>query len=168
MLSCIVAMSENRVIGTNNSLPWHLPEDLKYFKRITLGHPIIMGRKTYESIGRPLPGRANIVVTRQPGWSADGVLTVGGIDAAIHLAEQQEGGSEVFVIGGAELFRHTLGQVERLYLTQVHAKVAGDVYFPDFNQDEWREVDRIDHQADQRNPYSYSFLVLNRMVSNAF
>jgi dihydrofolate reductase len=166
ILSFIVAMSENRVIGVNNQLPWHLPEDLKYFKRITMGHPIIMGRKTFESIGRPLPGRSNIVVTRQPSWSAPpGVIPASGVDDALQKAshEVQNGAdSEVFVIGGEELFRQTLNKVNRLYLTQVHDYVEGDAYFPDFQQDQWREVERVDYDSDQNNPYSYSFIVLDR------
>ncbi len=164
-LSIIVAMSENRVIGANNQLPWHLPEDLKYFKRITMGHPIIMGRKTFESIGRPLPGRSNIVVTRQRDWSAPGVIVASDIEGALRQAAlevQNEADQEVFVIGGGELFRQTLDKVSRLYLTQVHARVDGDAYFPDFQREQWREIERMDYDSDQNNPYAYSFLVLDR------
>jgi dihydrofolate reductase len=165
ILSSIVAMSENRVIGANNQLPWHLPEDLKYFKRITMGHPIIMGRKTYESIGRPLPGRVNIVVTRQANWCAEGVVVTHSVDEALQVAARQvasEGVDEVFMIGGEELFRQSLHKMDRIYLTQVHAHIEGDAYFPEFDRSQWEEVERIDHEPDHRNPYAYSFLVLNR------
>lgn len=164
-------MSENRIIGVNNQLPWHLPEDLKYFKRITMGHPIIMGRKTFESIGRPLPGRTNIVVTRQLAWSATGVITASGIEEALQKAETQadiDGVKEAFIIGGEELFRQTLHKVNRLYLTQVHAHIEGDAWFPEFDRDQWQEVERADYSPgqnnspDQTNPYAYSFIVLNR------
>jgi len=161
-LSIIVAMSENRVIGANNQLPWHLPEDLKYFKRITMGHPIIMGRKTFESIGRPLPGRANIVVTRQPDWSVPGVIVAANIEDALRQAVREDADQEVFIIGGGELFRQTLNKVSRLYLTQVHAHVDGDAFFPDFQREQWREVERVDYDSDQKNPHDYSFIVLDR------
>ncbi len=164
-LSFIVAMSENGVIGVNNQLPWHLPEDLKYFKRITMGHPIIMGRKTYESIGRPLPGRNNIVVTRQPHWQAAGVQAASSIEDALQAGEacvDGGDGAEIFVIGGEELFRQMWHQVDRLYLTQVHANIPGDAFFPTFDRNAWREVERTDHGSDQNNPYDYSFLVLDR------
>lgn len=165
ILSSIVAMSENRVIGVDNQLPWHLPEDLKYFKRITMGHPIIMGRKTYESIGRPLPGRTNIVVTRQAEWDAEGVVATHSVDEALQVAARQvasDGVEEAFMIGGEELFRQSLHKMDRIYLTQVHAHIDGDAYFPEFDRSQWEEVERIDHEPDHRNPYAYSFLVLNR------
>lgn len=171
ILSFIVAMSENRVIGVNNQLPWHLPEDLKYFKRITMGHPIIMGRKTYESIGRPLPGRTSIVVTRQLNWSAPGVIAASGIEDAVQKAEAQaatDGINEIFLIGGEELFRQALHKVDRLYLTQVHARIEGDAYFPEFHRNHWREVERVDYSSDQNNPYAYSFIVLNRCSGSQF
>lgn len=165
ILSIMVAMSENRVIGINNQLPWHLPEDLKYFKRVTMGHPIIMGRKTYESIGRPLPGRTNIVVTRQPDWSAEGVVVARGVEQALEKAESQarrDGKDEMILIGGEELFRQALHKVNRLYLTQVQAEIEGDAFFPEIEPSQWQEVERHNHSADQNNPYAYSFIVLNR------
>lgn len=168
ILSFVVAMSENRVIGANNKLPWHLPEDLKYFKRVTMGSPIIMGRKTFESIGRPLPGRTNIVVTRQKDWQNDGVVKTLSIDDAIQRATDQaerDGGNEIFMIGGEELFRQALNKTDRIYLTQVHAHIEGDAYFPEFDWGQWQEAERVDHGPDQSNPYAYSFLVLNRCSS---
>ncbi|MFE8072747.1 type 3 dihydrofolate reductase [Marinobacteraceae bacterium S3BR75-40.1] len=161
----MVAMAENRVIGCNNKLPWYLPEDLRYFKRTTTGKPIIMGRKTFESIGRPLPGRTNIVVTRDPEWSRDGVAVVGDIDAAFERAEDQatiDGTEELVVIGGGEIYHAVLPRMDRLYVTQVHAEVEGDAYFPLVNWKEWEEVAREDHDASENNPYPYSFLIFER------
>ncbi|SEG77707.1 dihydrofolate reductase [Marinobacterium lutimaris] len=164
-LAMIVAQAENRVIGNDNKLPWYLPEDLKYFKRVTLGKPIIMGRKTYESIGRPLPGRCNIVVTRDADWQVSGVVVTASLDQALeHAAAQAEidGVDEAVVMGGAEIYRQMLPQTQRLYLTQVHASVEGDAYFPELTTDEWREVGREDFSASDTNPYDYSFIVLER------
>jgi dihydrofolate reductase len=164
-LAFVVAMSQNRVIGIDNQLPWRLPEDLKWFKRVTLGHPIIMGRKTYESIGRPLPGRTNIVVTRQKQWSQEGAVVAHGIDSALEKAVNQarrDGVDEIYIIGGEELFRQSFNKVDRLYLTQVQAHLDGDAFFPEFDGSDWREVDREDHLADPQNPYDYSFIVLDR------
>ena len=164
-LSLVWAMAQNRVIGRNNSLPWYLPEDLKYFKRITLGKPIIMGRKTYESIGKPLPGRTNIVVTRNPDFSVEGVRTVSSLEAARDLCEsigEVDGSEEAMIIGGAEIYRQSLELADRLYLTEVHAEVDGDTYFPEFDRAAWQEVAREDFKAEGPNPYDYSFLVLDR------
>jgi dihydrofolate reductase len=164
-LAMIVAQSANRVIGNGNRLPWHLPEDLKYFKRVTLGKPIIMGRKTFESIGRPLPGRCNIVITRDEQWHAEGVVVVRTPEAAIEQAAAQalvDGVDEALVIGGAEIYRQLLPQVERLYLTQVHAEVDGDACFPVLEPSDWRELAREDYAASGCNPYDYSFIVLAR------
>ena len=164
-LALIVAMAENRVIGINNQLPWYLPEDLKYFKQVTMGKPIIMGRKTHESIGRPLPGRTNIVVTRQRGMDFEGCSTAANLDDAIGLAEQIgiiNGISESVVIGGAELYALALPLADRIYLTQVHAEVKGDAFFPQIDWSQWQEIGREDYQAEGSNPYDYSFLVLDR------
>lgn len=158
-ISLIAALGNNRVIGKDNAMPWHLPADLKYFKRITLGKPIIMGRKTFDSIGRPLPGRTSIIVTRDPDYQADGCVTVNSVDAALQAAK---GAEEVMVIGGAELFKQILGRANRLYLTEIHADFAGDVYFPALDKAEWQEVERQDHPADTYNPYPYSFVVLDK------
>ncbi|MDP1932262.1 MAG: type 3 dihydrofolate reductase [Gammaproteobacteria bacterium] len=164
-LALIWAMARNRTIGRNNALPWLLPEDMKYFKRVTMGKPIIMGRKTWDSIGRPLPGRTNIVITRDRTFHADGVKVVHTLDDALSLAENIsliDGAEEVVVIGGAEIYALALPRADRLYMTQVHADVDGDAHFPAFNLDEWQELTREDHQASDPNPYDYSFIILER------
>ena len=164
-LSLIVAVAENGVIGRNNALPWHLPEDLKYFKRVTLGKPIVMGRKTYESIGKPLPGRTNIVISRNPAYAADGVRVVGSLDEALSLAEDIaliDGVDELMVIGGAAIYAEALPRAERLYLTRVHAEVAGDAHLPELDLAAWRERSREQHAASETNPYDYSFIVYER------
>ncbi|MGE4417391.1 MAG: dihydrofolate reductase [Marinobacterium sp.] len=166
-LAMIAVQSQNRVIGNNNKLPWYLPEDLKYFKRVTLGKPIIMGRKTFESIGRPLPGRTNIIITRNPDWTHDGagVRVVHSLQQAIELAESLalvNGFEESLVIGGAEIYALALPQADRLYLTQVHAEVQGDAHFPPLDPSQWQEMAREDFSAIEPNPYDYSFIVLDR------
>jgi dihydrofolate reductase len=158
-LSIVAALAENRVIGVNNTLPWRLPADLKHFRRLTTGHPIIMGRRNYESIGRPLPERENIVVTRRPDFSAPGCRIVNSIDAAIAAAGTA---AEIFIIGGAELYAQTLARADRLYLTYVHAVVQGDTYFPAFDHSGWRETSRERHEPDDRHAYGYSFVTLER------
>lgn len=162
-LAMIVAMASNGVIGRNNQLPWYLPNDLKYFKATTMGKPIIMGRKTFESIGKPLPGRTNIVVTRNPEWREEGVRVVQEPRAAVELARQValiDGAAEVMVIGGAQLYAELLPQADRLYCTQVHAEVEGDACFPALDAGQWREVGRQDFPAEGANPYDYSFVIL--------
>jgi dihydrofolate reductase len=164
-LAVIVAAAENGVIGRNNALPWHLPADLQYFKRVTMGKPIVMGRKTFESIGRPLPGRTNVVISRDPHYSAEGVQVVGSLDAALRMAEDIaliDGAEELVVIGGAEIYREALPLARRLYLTEVHAVVDGDARLPDIDWDCWREVRRERHDAEGNNPYDYSFVVFER------
>ncbi|MBT5485373.1 MAG: type 3 dihydrofolate reductase [Gammaproteobacteria bacterium] len=164
-ISLVWAMAQNRIIGRNNNLPWHLPEDLKYFKRITLGKPVIMGRKTFESIGKPLPGRTNIVVTRNADFSAEGVKTVNSLSAAKALCEsigEIDGISEAMVIGGAEIYTQAMPVADRLYLTEVHANVDGDTFFPEFDRSLWKEVAREDFDASGPNPYAYSFIVLDK------
>ena len=164
-VSLIVAMSENRVIGRQNQMPWHLPNELKYFKRMTIGKPVVMGRNTFESIGKPLPGRPNIIVTRNAEYDADGVSVVTSVEDALDLAQQlseHDANAEVMVIGGAQIFAVTLPIADRLYLTEVHAIVDGDVFFPEFRRADWRLVSREEHAADGANPYAYSVLVLER------
>lgn len=164
-LAVIVATAQNGVIGRNNALPWHLPEDLRYFKRRTLGKPIVMGRKTYESIGRPLPGRTNIVISRNAGFAADGIKVVRSLDEALRLADdiaQIDGVDELVVIGGAEIYREALPRAERLYLTEVHAVIQGDAVLPEVDWAQWREVGRERHAAEAPNPYDYSFVVYER------
>ena len=164
-LALIAAMAQNRVVGIDNKLPWHLPEDLKYFKRITTGKAVIMGRKTYESIGRPLPNRTNIVITRSTEFSAPGIEVVNSLDAAIELAENVSlinAVDEVMVIGGAQIYEVALPQADRLYLTHVHANVEGDAYFPDVDMSQWKELGREDYDASETNPYNYSFVVYDK------
>ncbi len=165
-LSVICAMAENGVIGRNNNLPWHLSEDLKYFKRVTMGYPIIMGRKTYESIGRPLPGRTNIVVTRNSQYTVpEGVRVVQSLEEAIKLAESIsyiDGSDGAFVIGGAGLYAAALPMAQRFHLTRVHAEVEGDTLLEGFDESEWQEVAREDFSRDDSNPYDYSICLLQR------
>jgi dihydrofolate reductase len=164
----IVAMSRNHVIGRNNALPWHLPGDLRYFKEVTMGKPLVMGRKTFDSIGRPLPGRLNVVVTRNPDWQAPaGVTKDYSLPGALRRAEAQaelDGRDEVMVIGGGQIFADSLPQIDRMYLTQVHADVDGDAWFPEVNWEEWEEIGREDFSASDNNPYDYSFIVYQRVV----
>ena len=162
----IVAMSQNRVIGRNNKLPWSLPGDLKYFKQATMGKPIIMGRKTWDSIGRPLPGRMNVVISRNPEWEAPaGTTPAKSLDEALIKAEAQaeiEDREEVMIIGGGQIYTEALPMVDRMYVTQVHAEVEGDAFFPEVNWDEWEEIGREDFSASDNNPYDYSFVVYQR------
>ena len=167
-LSLVWAMAQNRVIGRNNSLPWYLPEDLKYFRRITMGKPVIMGRKTFESIGKPLPGRTNIVITHNPKFQAEGVNCVHSIEAALGLCEslaEIDGTDEAMVIGGAEIYSLALPMADRLYLTQVHADVEGDAFFPELDYSHWQEIGREDFESAGSNPYNYSFLVFEKQPS---
>jgi len=164
-ISLVWAMAQNRVIGRNNQLPWYLPEDLKYFKRITLGKPVIMGRKTFDSIGKPLPGRTNIVVTRNRDWSFEGVRIVDSLEAARELCENLaivDGTEEAMIIGGAEIYRQAMPLADRLYLTEVHADVEGDATFPEFDRSQWQEIAREDFEASGPNPYNYSFIILEK------
>jgi len=164
MVTLIVAVADTGVIGRDNGLPWHLPEDLKRFKRLTIGKPIVMGRKTYASIGKPLPGRHNIVVTRDPNYRPEGVTVVHDPDAALRAAEGGPGGTttEIMVIGGAELFRLFLPRAGRIHLTRVHGDIAGDVMWPALDSREWRVVKRETHGADERHVYAMTFEVWER------
>ncbi|PSF10522.1 dihydrofolate reductase [Marinobacter fuscus] len=166
----IVAMARNRVIGRNNKLPWYLPGDLKYFKQATMGKPIIMGRKTWDSIGRPLPGRMNVVISRNPEWQAPaGTVSAASLKEALIKAEAQaelDGGDEVMIIGGGQIYAETLPTVDRMYITRVHADVDGDAWFPEVNWDEWEEIGREDFSASDNNPYDYSFVVYQRSQSD--
>ena len=161
-ISMVVAMDARGVIGRDNGLPWHLPADLQHFKRTTMGKPILMGRKTHESIGRPLPGRTNIVITRDSGYQADGCVVVHSIDAALEAAGDQD---EIMVIGGAEFYRQVLPRTDTIYLTRIHESFDGDTRFPDLNAADWREVERSDQVADARNLHDYSFIRLDRVRS---
>ena len=158
-ISAIAAMSENRVIGINNQMPWHMPADLQHFKQVTFSKPVLMGRKTFESIGRPLPGRYNVVITRDAKFHAEGCLVTTSIDTALAAVAESD---EIFIIGGALLYQQLLPRVQRLYLTIIHHAFLGDAYFPEINRDEWYEVEKHDFEADVKNPYPYSFVVLDR------
>jgi dihydrofolate reductase len=160
-LSLIVAMDENRLIGSNNQLPWHLPADLAFFKRTTMGKPIIMGRKTFESIGRPLPGRRNIVVTRNPEFTAAGCDIAGDIDAALAICSADE---EVMLIGGASLYEQAIKQTAVMYITRIHHSFSGDTWFPEFNESDWKLTERQDIAADDANQYAYSFVKYVREI----
>jgi dihydrofolate reductase len=161
-VSLILAMSENRVIGVANGLPWHLPAELRHFRAVTMGHPIIMGRKTHESIGRVLPGRRNIVVTRDPNYASSGVEVTHSLVEAI---ERCAGADEIFIIGGAELFIEAVDLAERIYLTLVHTIVAGDTYFQKLSPEVWRETGRAHSPADEKNPLACEFIVYERTQS---
>ncbi len=161
-LSLIVAAAKNRVIGNNNQMPWHLPADFAYFKRVTNGHPIIMGRKTFESIGRPLPGRRNIVVSRNPDFHADGVEVVASLEQAISACKSQQGFDDAFVIGGASLYAEALPRVDRIFLTEVDAAPEGDTLFPLLDKNQWREITRQRREVDEKNVHSMEFVVLER------
>lgn len=159
MLSIICAVAANDVIGRQNRLPWVLPADLKRFKQLTMGHPIIMGRKTFESLGTPLPGRTNIVVTRQPGLKVCGALTAGSLEQALALAGDAP---EAFVIGGAALYTEALPVANRLYLTEIHQPFEGDTVMPAMDRAAWRETAREDHPAGPDAPFAYSFVTLEK------
>lgn len=161
-LELVVAVARNGVIGRDNGLPWRLPADLAHFKRVTLGHPILMGRRTWDSIGRPLPGRQNIVLTRDPAFRAAGATVVHSLAAARAAAA---GAERLMVIGGAELYRACLGEAELLHLTEVDADVDGDARFPAWHREDWQEVWREAHPADERHAYPYSFVTLRRRAA---
>ncbi|MBY6019025.1 type 3 dihydrofolate reductase [Ferrimonas balearica] len=160
-IALIACMARNRVIGKDNQMPWHLPADLKHFKAVTLGKPVVMGRRTFESIGRPLPGRHNIVITRQADYAPEGVTVVASIEAAIAAAGAVE---ELMIIGGGELYTAMLPRADRLYITDVDLDVEGDTHFPDYQVLGWDEVERTVHQPDERNLYTLTFRTLDRRV----
>jgi dihydrofolate reductase len=155
----IAAIADNGVIGAGNALPWHLPTDLKRFRELTRGHHVIMGRKTCESLGRPLPERINLVVSANTRYHAAGFVVVTSLAAALDAARREQ---EVFVIGSASVYAQALPRADRFYLTLVHADVVGDARFPDFNCSDWRELERSEHVADTRHAHAYSFITLER------
>lgn len=160
IVSLIWAMARNRVIGVENRLPWKLPADMRWFREKTMGKPIVMGRKTFESFGaKPLPGRHNIIITRDANFKAVGATVVNGVEDALAAAGDAE---EVMIIGGAQLYAQMLPRAQRLYLTLVDAEPAGDALFPEINEQAWREVEREEHPADEKNPHAYSFIMLER------
>jgi dihydrofolate reductase len=158
ILSLLVAASENNVIGKDNKLPWHLPNDLKYFKNLTWAMPVLMGRKTFESIGKPLPGRKSIVITRSNEWQHEGVNIVHSVNEAIEKAESY-GVREIFVIGGAEIFKTALPNANRIYLTRIHHHFEGDVYFPAIDESQWKLTSSRYCKADEKNVYNHTFQV---------
>lgn len=158
-VSVIAALARNGVIGIDNRLPWRLPEDLAHFKALTLGHPILMGRKTFESLGRPLPGRTNVVITRNPDYRPDGCLVAASIPAAIALCGAAE---EVFFIGGAELYAQAIPLADRLYLTEVDVEAKGDAWFPDYDRSAFREVSREHHEGEKGDALRFDFVVYER------
>lgn len=158
-LALIVAVSADRVIGRDNDLPWRLPADLKRFKQLTMGHPLIMGRRTHESIGRPLPGRQNIVISRNPAFRADGCLAASSLDDALDRAGDAE---QVFVIGGAALYEAALPRADLIYRTRVEGEFSGDVWFPEFDEQEWELVESESHPAGDSNPHPHVFELLRR------
>ncbi len=159
-LALIAAVARNGVIGRGGDLPWRIPADLKYFKATTMGKPMIMGRRTYDSIGKALPGRISIVVTRQSGFQAAGVEVAGDLDRAVEIAAGF-GAEEAMVIGGGEIYAAALPRADRLYLTEVHIEAEGDVYFPPLDRSQWRELSRDDHPAEGDTP-AFSFVTLER------
>jgi dihydrofolate reductase len=160
MISFVVAMDENRAIGKDNDLPWYLPNDLKHFKKTTMGKPIVMGRKTYESIGKPLPGRENIVVTRDQSYEAEGTTIVHSVDEVLQLNAE-----EICVIGGSEIFKQFLPVADRLYITEIHHTFDADTYFPELSADEWKEVSRTEGIVDEKNKYPHEFVVYEKIKS---
>ena len=160
-ISLIFAASENQVVGRDNRLPWHLPADLQFFKRTTMGHPIIMGRKTFESVGRPLPGRPNIVITRQQGYEREGIMVVSSLSEAIEKAASFKSG-EIFITGGSEIFRQAMPLAQRIYLTRIHAVVEGDAYAPELETGQWELLSSEPHPADEKHAYAFTFEVWER------
>ena len=158
-LTIIAAMAKGRVIGKDNDLIWHLPDDLKHFKNLTKGHHIIMGRKTYESMGRPLPARTNIVITRQKDYKADGCILVNTLEEAIQKAE---GDSQPFIIGGGEIYKQALKYAQTMELTEVDGEFDGDTFFPKFDKELWQEVDRTHHSKDEKHQYAFDFIRYDR------
>ncbi|MBL7888518.1 MAG: dihydrofolate reductase [Bacteroidia bacterium] len=165
MISIIVAVAENNVIGKDNTLIWHLPADMKYFKEKTSGHCIITGRKNYESIPekfRPLPNRTNIVITRQKDYQAPGAIVVGSVEEAIQKAKETMD-EEIFIIGGAEIYKQSIAIADRIYLTQIHNKFEGDAFFPEMDRSKWYEISKIEGIVDDKNKYPHTFLIFDKI-----
>jgi len=166
MISLIVAAAENNAIGKDNQLLWHLPNDLKFFKNTTWGGVVIMGRKTFESVNKPLPGRVNLVITKQKNWQAENVLIADSIEAAIQLATE-EGFKEIFIIGGGEIYKESMSLSNRIYLTRVHTNVKGDTFFPEMNEQEWKMISSNKFYSDEKHAFDYSFQVWERGVDKS-
>ncbi len=159
IISLIAAMDRNRLIGAGNRLPWRLPADMRHFRQLTLGKPVVMGRRTFQSIGKPLPKRTNIILTRDRRFSASGCIVTHDVDHALREAGDCE---EAMIIGGYSIYEQFLNLAERFYLTQIHESFKGDVYFPEFELSDWREVKRISNEPDCRNPHAYDFVFLHK------
>jgi dihydrofolate reductase len=157
-ISLIVAAAENNSIGKNNQLLWHLPNDLKFFKNTTWGMPVIMGRKTFEAVNKPLPGRFNIVITRQEGWKADGVIVAKDLNDALQKATETNG-KEIFIIGGGEIYKQSMEMADKIYLTRVHANIDGDTFFPAIDENKWQLISNQDFVTDEKHAFAYSFQV---------
>ncbi|TNI30620.1 type 3 dihydrofolate reductase [Aeromonas veronii] len=160
-ISMIAALAKKQVIGKNNLMPWHMPADLAHFKRVTLGKPVLMGRKTFESIGRPLPGRRNLVISRNPGYQAEGIEVVSSVEAALALLAGSSV-EELMVIGGGHLYAEMLPSADCLYLTRIDLAVEGDTRFPAFDDGQWQRIACESHPADEKNPHPYSFEIWQR------
>jgi dihydrofolate reductase len=166
MISIIVATAENGVIGKDNQLLWRLSADLKQFRVLTTGHSIIMGRKTFESIGKPLPNRTNIVISRQSNFDfPEGILQANSLEKAIEMAQNAAGSEEIFIIGGGNVYKQALAITDKIYLTEVKANIEGDAFFPKLNENDWKEISRISHAKDEKNEYDFDFVELEK--SNA-
>lgn len=161
MLSLIVAMDKNRVIGADNGIPWHLPNDLRHFKNVTTGHTIVMGRKTFDSIGRVLPKRKHIVITRSNRTFPEGVMVVRDVDAVLNYAKVHPD-EEIFIIGGGEIFKQMLPYADKMYITWIDESFEGDVYFPEFDESEWEMVSKVKGEKNEENPYDYYFITYER------
>lgn len=159
IISFVAAMGKNKVIGRNNSLPWTMPADMKRFKELTMGKPVIMGRKTFESIGAPLPKRTNIIITRAQDYKAEGCIVVHSADEALNAAKNTK---EAMVIGGSQIYKEFLPRANRMYLTIIDAGFKGDTYFPEYNIEEWEETEYEEHERDAENQYDYAFITLER------
>ena len=164
LTSLVVAASENNVIGKDNKLLWHLPNDMRFFKNTTWAMPVIMGRKTFDALGKPLAGRTNIVITRQKNWKAEGAKVVKNMDEAIRAAAHTDA-KEAFVIGGGEIFKQSIARSHKIYLTRVHATLEGDTFFPEVNETEWKLVSNLDFNKDDKHAYPYSFQIWERKKS---
>ncbi len=162
MITIVVAMGKNREIGKNNQLLWHLSKDLKHFKDLTSGHPIIMGRKTYESIGKPLPNRTNIVISKKDDWFEEGILIVGSVKEAVKFAKKID--EEVFIIGGGNIYEQTIDLADKLEVTLVDAELEADTFFPKINEKIWRKIGEENHQKDEKNEFDFCFQTFERIL----
>ena len=162
-ISLVVAASENNAIGKNNQLIWHLPNDLKFFKNTTWGFPVIMGRKSFESVNKPLPGRTNIVITTNPDWKAETVIVVNNLKDAIQKAAETNS-KQIFIIGGGEIYKQSMDIADSIYITRVHADLEGDTFFPEIDKSKWKLTSNQDFEADEKHAYSYSFQIWEKIL----